>query len=87
MRGLSERAPQFLRDRGEQGGSGPARLRLLPTVFAPHPGPAGSPSILPLSAPSLVMARARQGHSQLRPELICAALHESSLLCSSLSYQ
>lgn len=33
MRGLSERAPQFLRDHGEQGGSSPARVWLLPTVL------------------------------------------------------
>lgn len=33
MRGLSERAPQFLRDCGEEGGSRHARLWFLPTVL------------------------------------------------------
>lgn len=33
MRGLSERAPQFLRDCGEKGGSRHARLWFLPTVL------------------------------------------------------
>lgn len=33
MRGLSERAPQFLRDAGEQGGSRHARLWFLPTAL------------------------------------------------------
>ena len=35
MRGLSEPAPQFLRDCGEEGGSRHARLWFLPTVLLP----------------------------------------------------
>ena len=44
MRGLSERAPQFLRDHGEQGGSSPAEALVTSNSVASHPGPATSPA-------------------------------------------
>lgn len=45
MRGLSERAPQFLRDAGEQGGSRHARLWFLPTARTDRTGSLGASSV------------------------------------------
>lgn len=45
MRGLSERAPQFLRDAGEQGGSRHARLWFLPTARTDRTGSLGARSV------------------------------------------
>lgn len=69
MRGLSERAPQFLRDRGEQGGSSHARLWLLPTVLpliqARLDRPASGHSALSAPTREREKARALQGDFEL----------------------